>query len=75
MMPPTPVAAPSKRAIVAWRFLAISASSAGSTAKRERLSAAQRAACGANVRPAASAMCSGERTGSSRSRSHRPGGS
>src|ERR687889_438239 len=73
--PPTPVAAPSKRASVAWRFLAIFASSPGETAKRERLSAAQRSACGPNVRAAASAMCSGERTGSNRSRSHSPGGS
>src|SRR4051812_7896329 len=51
------------------------ASSAGSTAKRARLSSAQRCAWGANVRDAASAMCSGERTGSARRRSQSPGGS
>ena len=36
-MPPTPVAAPSKRASVAWRFFAICASSAGWTARRAAL--------------------------------------
>src|SRR5215218_1833830 len=73
--PPTPVAAPSKRASVAWRLFAIRASSRGSTLKRRRFSAAQRSACGPNVLAAASEMCSGERIGSSRRRSHKPGGS
>jgi hypothetical protein len=73
--PPTPVAAPSKRASVAWRFLAILPSSAGETANLLRFSSAQRAAWGAKALAAASEMCSGERIGSRRSRSQRPGGS
>ena len=67
--------APSKRASVAWRLRAIFASSAGVTSKRARLLSAHSWAWGAKVREAASAMCSGARTGSSRSRSHSPGGS
>ena len=46
-MPPTPVAAPPKRASAAWRFLAICASSRGLWAKRRRLSAAHASAAGA----------------------------
>ena len=45
-MPPTPVAAPSKRASVAWRRLAMRASSGPATASRPRFSAAHAAAAG-----------------------------
>src|SRR5215210_1630880 len=71
MMPPTPVAAPSNRASVACRRLAISASSRPSCAKRRRFSAAHASADGPCFSAAASAMCSGARTGSARMRSHR----
>ena len=69
MIPPTPVAAPSKRASVACRRLAISASSRPSWAKRRRFSAAHASAAGPCFSDAASAMCSGARTGSARIRS------
>src|SRR5690349_5942365 len=65
-MPPTPVAAPSNRARVACRRLAISASSRPSWRKRRRFSAAHSAAAGACFSEAASAMYSGARTGSVR---------
>src|SRR3954471_5901029 len=71
MMPPTPVPAPSNRASVACRRFAISASSRPSCAKRCRFSAAHASADGPCFSAAASAMCSGARSGSARIRSHR----
>ena len=74
-MPPTPVAAPPKRASDAWRRLAICASSAGECAYIRLRSSTHAAAAGAWRSAAASAMYSGARAGSARRRSHSEGGS
>ena len=68
-MPPTPVAAPPKRASDAWRRLAIWASSVGLCAYIRLRSSTHAAAAGACRSDAASAMCSGARNGSVRRRS------
>ena len=62
-MPPTPVAAPPKRESVAWRRLAICASSAGEWEYIRLRSATHAAAAGACRSDAASAMCSGRAGG------------
>ena len=72
-MPPTPVAAPPKRASDAWRRFAICASSAGECAYMRLRSSTHAAAAGAWRSAAASAMYSGARAGSARNRSHRRG--
>src|SRR5829696_4781110 len=73
--PPTPVAAPPKRASAACLRFAICASSAGECAYMRLRSATHAAAAGAWRSDAASAMYSGARTGSARKRSQSDGGS
>src|SRR3954449_220268 len=74
MNPPKPVAAPSSRASCAWRALAIRPSVLPSSPYTRRRLLAHVSAAGACHSLAVSAISSGARTGSARSRSNRPGG-